>query len=78
MTISKLNLQRERLAVTADSQRDDPARGCFADHAPQLCATFDLASIHAEDDVVFFQPRLARRSILIDHGDFHTALILQL
>ena len=37
-TIRKLNLEGERLAVTADSQGDYPARRCFADHPAQLCA----------------------------------------
>src|ERR1700757_5272900 len=59
VTIRKLHLQRHRLAVAAYAQRDDPASGSFANHAPQLRAALHVRAVHAEDDIMFSQSSLA-------------------
>src|SRR5580658_4197150 len=73
LAVRELGLQGERLAIAADPDRYHAPRGYFTDDTPQLLDALDGRAVDAQDDVVFLEACLSRRSILVDHGHFDAA-----
>src|SRR6266496_6296595 len=78
LAICKLRLDRHRLTVTTNSQRDHPSRRNLADHAAQLLHAFDLSSVESQNNVVLSDPGLTSRSVLIYQRNFYAMLFLKL
>ena len=78
LAICKLRLDRHRLTVTTNSQRDHPSRRNLADHAAQLLHAFDLSSVESQNNVVLSDPGLTSRSVLIYQRNFYAMLFLEL
>ncbi len=75
--VRQLHLERKRPAVAAHTQRDHAPGRRLSNHSAQLRAALHTRAIHRKDDVMFLEPGFARGSVLIDHGHFHAALILE-
>src|ERR1700722_5191206 len=77
LAIAQFHFDAYDLTIAANPQRDDSSRGSLADHAAQLLDALHVASIHRQDYIILLEPSLPGRSVLIHHGDFHTAFIFQ-
>ena len=77
MLVGQLHLHGHRLAVAAQAERDHAAGRRLVDHPAQLRPALDRRAIHAENDVVLLDARLARRSILVDHRHLDALFFFQ-
>ena len=66
------------LAVAADKERERRSRRRLAQHPADLLLAIDGLAVHAQDDVVLAQARLARRSVVVHQDDLRAARLLQL
>ena len=78
LAVRQLHFDGHGLAVAAEAQGHHASRRRFPDHAPQLFHAFHFCAVHGEDDIVLFEPGLARGRVLVHHGDFHALLFFQL
>src|ERR1019366_69036 len=73
-----VRLQGQWVAVAAGGLPDAAPRRDFVNHAPQLLYALHWFAIDTQDHVMLSNSSLPGRSVLIHHGDFHSALFLQL
>jgi hypothetical protein len=66
------------LPVAAEQERERRSRRRLAQHPADLLLAIDGLAVHAQDDVVLAQARLAGRSIVVHQDDLRAARLLQL
>src|SRR5262249_48096975 len=76
--IGKLHADLDRVAIAADPERHRASRRSLADDPPQLFLAFYWGAVDFQNDVVFLHAGFACRGVLVHHGHFHAALLLQL
>src|SRR5215831_5019863 len=78
VAIAELYADLHGVAVAADAQVHAAARRHLAQKAAQLLFAVHGSPVELQDHIVLFQAGFAGRRVLVDHGDFHAALFLEL